>query len=33
VLDKDVLFLAARLVAYWPASVYAVALLAYTVVT
>jgi len=30
---KDVLFLAARLVAYWPVPIHAVAPLAYTVVT
>jgi len=30
---KDLLFLAARLVPYWPAPIHAVALLAYTVIT
>jgi len=31
--DNDFLFLAARLVAYWPAPIHAVALPAYTVLT
>jgi len=31
--SKDFIFLAARLVAYWPAPIHAVAPLAYTVVT
>jgi len=33
VCTKDILFLAARLAAYWPAPIHAVALLAFTVVT